>query len=350
MLAPHEPDFATWARGIPGSTGSAQAVDQVAAPEPGEIGTATAVPPARTGIWINIHADPQVEPADEFDRMKALVEKADSTNHLLTLLLSAPWLEFFLDSESARGELTEWIGHGHMIGFHHHDVTHTFGTNWDGYHSIPVLECIEHQGWLACQGTQVWSPAGFVSEPPPPVSDAYALLEELRQVIDLETFGPDSLFDNRFNSFASSQGTDPDYKQLEWQPEVLYSQGAQGDVCPCVTDPDANGIEALSSPRAATYNGVEVREISGRHLNVGSTGGITVQNVFRELDLAQPGEFVGVTVHAWEYRDTDYNDPSQASTDQTTIDSLLDALAAVKLRARLMQEILDSEPLCERVC
>lgn len=302
------------------------------------------------GIWINIHAGPGYAPSEELATLDAMMEAATASGHALTVLFTGQWLAYLMDEVAARDRVAAWLGVGHMIGFHHHDVTHTVNTagvnGWDGYASVPYLDCVSAQGARACSYSLIQGPSGLIAQPLEPVSEAFGLLDELRDTLVSDHGVSSGIFDS---GFAANQGTSVAARQYEWQEGVPWSQGARNDVLPCVTtDPSGLAIQALSSMVTKTYRGIDVREISGSQLDVGTAPGVTVSRVFQELDLAQAGEYVGVTIHAWDYVDNDISGDSETETDKQKIDSLFTGLAGLSppMKARLMQDILAESSPC----
>ncbi len=70
----------------------------------------------RTGVWINIHADPERSPDNYIDNLDAMVDKAGRMGHKLTILLTAQWIEGILTNSAYQDMVAVWLSRGHRIG------------------------------------------------------------------------------------------------------------------------------------------------------------------------------------------------------------------------------------------
>lgn len=333
-----------------------------------------------SGVWINIHAEPQKDPATEWAQLEGLVNSASAHGHLLTLLFSAPWLEFLLDDTTAQDTLADWLRQGHRVGFHHHDVSHD---EWDGYQSLDSADCEAEVGAAACAAA-------------PPVSEAFALLEALeaalRGVAAAGSTGMGSTSAIALSSttraatwflstgnfaalrnvgvatttslssvdtvegtttttttltpevfapgFVANHGRSTAFRDQEWQAGAVYSQGKIQD------NPETDGTgdyRAVPPWCENTYAGQEVPELAGAPLNTGnaSDNEVGFQHVLDAVAAGAPSEYVGVSIHAWEYR-ADYEDPHEKNDDEA-IDEFFQELAANGVFARPVQEYLEAE-------
>ena len=135
-----------------------------------------------------------------------------------------------------------------------------------------------------------------------PVSDAFGLLEELKEKLQREHGVGDEAFEA---GFAANHGKITAFRDYEWQAGAVFWQGKQEENLPCTTDPaDLGPLSALSSPSCASYRGYDVPEIGGAHFAVGTAAGVDRDQVLTELSIAQPREYVGVTFHPWEFTST----------------------------------------------
>ncbi len=260
-------------------------------------------PRDRTGVWINIHAGPPDQsPEDNWSKLEEIMGWATLFRHRLTVLFMPEWLEHLLSSSSARDDVADWLADGHRIGFHHHEVEHSVGRLWDGYHSLPVGVCTDYQSYAECMYVFARTPAGFVARPRHPVSDAFGLLEELKETLQREHGVGDEAFED---GFAANHGKITAFRDYEWQAGAVFSQGKQEENLPCTTPAsDLGKPSALSSPSCASYRGYDVPEIGGAHFAVGTASGVNRDQVLTELSSAQPREYVGVTFHPWEFTST----------------------------------------------
>ena len=250
----------------------------------------------RRGLWINIHADPHnggeggipIDVDEVFVRLYDMAILAADYGHALTILLSAPWTEHLLSDDTDRALFAELLrDHGHKVGFHHHDVSHTGGDGWDGYHSLELADCLDYHRLLECLVAR-------------PVEEAYSEYQTLAAVLTTSHGVPGSLFSGRA---VASHGTEAAYREQEWQDGVLYSHGPP---VPLEMDPATLLRTYSDTVGCETYNGVTVAETGGTHFSVGlgfdrSTDPNT-NEVLDSLSVAGPGDYVGVTIHAWEFR------------------------------------------------
>ncbi len=206
---------------------------------------------------------------------------------------------------------------------------------WDGYHSLPVSECIDagHDP-LVCLNA-------------PSVEEAYELFQTLQQqLVDVAGAPEEEVYGT---GTVASHGTNADYRDREWQPGAVYSQGKPSENSPCFfvpISPNTLDDHVISSAACPNYNGLDVPEIGGRHFAVGETAsdGITTAQIVDDLSTAKRGEYVGVTIHAYEYRDVD--DMGSPSNDRDLIDDLFLDLNRSGYGARLISEVLDTESPC----
>jgi len=267
--------------------------------------------------------------------------QASFQEHRLTVLLSPPWVEYLLSDYTDRLRIADAMGRGHVLGFHHHDVTHNSGDGWDGYQSVGIEACIEAGHTAAdCGG----STAGFdgilrdVS-----VEAAYAQFEDLMEVLFTQHFVDRTPYEL---GFSASHGTDDDYRDLEWQDGAVYSQ--------------RRAASLIDSTNCNSLNGVAVTELGSIHLAVGNqlapaAGEPEPSDIVSALGTAGPGEYVGTTIHAWEYRSARFDDSGESFTvvpvnDDEKIRDLFQSLRAEfestndpRYMAVPMHEILDQE-------
>ena len=78
-------------------------------------------------------------PGSNYDALKQMVAQADAASIKLTLMFSAPWTDFLLDSSHPEraAEFARWKQAGHEIAAHHHSLSHK---NWDGYTSLSASD------------------------------------------------------------------------------------------------------------------------------------------------------------------------------------------------------------------
>jgi len=327
------------------ATGSSRATGAIG---PGGL---SALESARTGVWINIHADPHngglgtgvpIVVADTISNLLALLDSATEHGHRLTVLLSPPWTQYLLENAWDRSQLVWRLkAGGHLLGFHHHDVSHTGGTGWDGYHSLSQADCMSgtvggqsySHTYAECDGSMTWTAAGFILSLDT-VEEAYAEFSELMNLL-FETHEVDSGPYER--GFAGSQGPADSIRNQEWQGGVVYSQV---------------GVETLPVPvqcTSADYGGQRVLELGSMRLAVGNRNGTLIEpdDLVVELEKAVAagvsGQYFGVSFHAWEYRATS-RDTNLYPNDDEAIDKMFDALVnAVGLQAKPMQELMGDE-------
>ena len=306
---------------------------------------------ASTGIWINVHADPHnggldgipIEPADTMSNLLGLLDSAEAYGHRLTVLLSPPWTKHLLQDSFDRSQL-DWRlkSGGHVLGFHHHDVSHTDGDGWDGYHSLSIQDCISGQilnsswshSYAECEGSarMTLTPAGAILSSVA-VEEAFGEFEELMALLlDLHEVDP-SPYER---GFAASHGTGANFKDQEWQDGVVYSQ-VRVNALPvgvgCATD---------------GYNGNRVLELGSIHLDVGNRTGdnvdadVLVDQLQQAVSDNVSGEYFGTTIHAWEYRETSA-DTQLYPDDKDTIDTFFQELVDVaRIQAQPMQEYMET--------
>ena len=334
-----------------------------------------------TGVWVNIHAEPHKDPATEWAQLQGLVNSANNHGHRLTLLFSAPWLEFLLDDTPAQDTLADRLRQGHRIGFHHHDVSHD---KWDGYQSLDSADCEGKIGAAACAAA-------------PPVSEAFALLQALEAALlgvaavgstgsvatsavalssttraamwflstgnfaalknvgvatttslsSVDTVGSSMTSSTTVLTpevfepgFVANHGRSTAFRDQEWQAAEVYSQGKIED------NPETDGTGAYRAVPPwcdNTYAGWEVPELAGAPLNTGnhSSAEVGFQQVLDAVAAGAPGEYAGVSIHAWEYRSA--ATAPHTTPDDDVIDELFQKLAAAGVFARPVQEYLEAE-------
>ncbi len=295
---------------------------------------------AGPGVWINIHADPEVEPAEELDGLDEMMGWATRYGHALTVLFSANWLEFLLDSGDARDSVAAWLRNGHRIGFHHHDVSHA-GT-WDGYNSAPPDVCRRNLKAGRSARSCLWSvtagPVGALSAPVSPVSDAFQLMVDLKDSLIASHGATDSQFGG---GLAASHGTSEEMREYEWQPDAVFSQGSSSVMINTPWCQEYGGSEENEGSLAPRSR---VPEIGGVHFGVGMAPGVSVTDVLAELQQSGAGQYAGVSIHAWEYQGADAD--ADGTADNIEILSLFEELEASGYSAQLMQDILEDEDPC----
>ena len=80
--------------------------------------------------------------ASEFEVLREMVAKADDVNVKLTLMFTAQWADYIVESAPRHDEVRAWKAKGHEIAAHHHSVYHG---NWDGYTDYTEAEAIAHR-------------------------------------------------------------------------------------------------------------------------------------------------------------------------------------------------------------
>jgi len=230
-----------------------------------------------------------------------------------------------------------------VVGFHHHDVSHTDGDGWDGYHSLSIQDCISGQtlnstwshSYAECEGSarMTLTPAGAILSSVA-VEEAFGEFEELMALLlDLHEVDP-SPYER---GFAASHGTGANFKDQEWQEGVVYSQ-VRVNALPvgvgCATD---------------GYNGNRVLELGSMHLEVGNR---TVTDVSPQelldglsdaVSNAVSGLYFGTTIHAWEYRETS-DSPGSVADDKDTIDQFFADLTNIAgFSALPMQDYMETQ-------
>lgn len=282
-------------------------------------------------VWINIHAEPHMDPAEHASRLESLLDLADSYGHKVTVLFSAQWLQYLLDTPDYLSVLAWYFHQGHRIGFHHHDLTHV---NPDGYQSLPYLTCIANHSWLDCQRHVSFSFFGvdLFSYGSKSVGEGIQLLEDVAAELVASHHVDPALF---VDGFAANHGTSAEYRDYEWQEGAAYSQGDQTDHPPLDTD----NAGALAKPGCVTYNGFAVPETGGKHYDVGNrNNSITLQEVVDDIGRAEVDEMVGISLHAWEFRSD--------NGDSAAIDELFSTLSDMTAVAVPMQDLLAAQVSC----
>jgi len=139
--------------------------------------------------------------------------------------------------------------------------------------------------------------------------------------------------------FVANHGRSTAFRDQEWQGGAVYSQGKIQD------NPETSGstaYRALPPWCENTYAGLEVPELAGAPLNTGnySANEVGFQEVLDAVAAGVPGEYAGVSIHAWEYR-SDFDAPHKKPDDEA-IDELFQELASAGLLARPVQEYLEA--------
>jgi len=300
-------------------------------------------------LWINIHADPHnggeggipIDVDEVFVRLYDMAILAADYGHALTILLSAPWTEHLLSDDTDRALFAELLrDHGHKVGFHHHDVSHTGGDGWDGFHSLELADCLDYHRLLECLVAR-------------PVEEAYSEYQTLAAVLTTSHGVPGSLFSG---GAVASHGTEPEYRNQEWQEGVLYSQGMPVAL---LFDLATGRTTFSDTVRCDNFNGVTVAETGGMHFSVGLPFGPlsgrppdpNTTEVLDSLGDAGSGDYVGVTIHAWEYR-AETSAPGGSSSfgigeprknDDDLIRELFAELDQQNIHAEPIKNIMDRE-------
>ena len=86
--------------------------------------------------YIAIHNEPSHRQngrqlvARDYAVLQQMVKRADSYDIKLTLMFSAQWSDYIMESAARQAEVAAWKANGHEISSHHHSIYHG---NWDGY-------------------------------------------------------------------------------------------------------------------------------------------------------------------------------------------------------------------------
>ncbi len=258
---------------------------------------------------IAIHLDPtgpMVTHATEenWQRLSALVSRADEIGHKLTLLMSSDWAELTQAAPGRKLALKEWVTNGHQLGYHHHTCDHT---SPDGYRDLPGLHCknADDRGSVATSFTVV--------------RDLGASLPGgTKATVNIAAQGPN---------------TDGIFRAAEWQPDAIYATGEMGE------NGDGHNHRFITLPRCVTsygnsYSGsqttYQVAELGHAQLDVGDfrtkKSDNNLEALSADIDLAlaaehaDTGVHIGVVFHGREYypapRDDSYGD------DQVYLDAV----------------------------
>lgn len=77
--------------------------------------------------FIAIHNEPE---GKDYIVLKQMVEMANEYNIKVTLMFTAQWVDYILESPQRIADLESWKRQRHEIAAHHHSIYHL---NWDGY-------------------------------------------------------------------------------------------------------------------------------------------------------------------------------------------------------------------------
>ena len=238
------------------------------------------------GIAVTIQGDPHEGPEDHWQDLVAAVQEAERFGLDLTLLLSPNWAEYITDSPRRLRVVAKWVrDDGHQVGFHHHDVT---SSNADDYCGV------DESDWDRSWTRSSWADTCEPIQDPTVGFDAVLALQAALQA------APHSVPSGTFtDTNIACQGPEEDIRTLEWQPEVLYSQGNQSDGS---NDPSIAGAGTLSAVSCQSYGGHDVPEIGSSWIYPG-TSRTTVADILS--DLADPSasehDYVSVTFHPEEF-------------------------------------------------
>lgn len=89
--------------------------------------TAAQTPP---DTFLLVHADPNEYSPLHWTDLQDLVLQAEQRNVKVSLELGTTWVEQILADSAKLQVVEDWLRNGHVVGAHHHDVTHPF---WDQY-------------------------------------------------------------------------------------------------------------------------------------------------------------------------------------------------------------------------
>ncbi len=218
---------------------------------------------------------------DEWYMLEAFVALADRYGYKLTLEFQPQWAEYALARPEALAQIRAWEAAGHEIAVHHHGVSHAA---WDGYTNAPG-----YQNRPEYRGT---------------MDDAMALLNQLPADGVPLTGGM----------------TD---EETDWPATLIYATGGLG----------MSGGGLRSTPAAATYNDVNVTQVSNQGFVLGFGPEATLEEIQAAVEGAEPGEVVGITTHPfnfWEHQDE--------------IETLFQYLQATGIKIQTTSTILSTNP------
>jgi len=277
---------------------------------------------------IAIHADPngpkntRATP-ENWEKLVALVSKADQLGHKLTLLLSSDWAEMIQQVPNRKTVFKGWVSNGHHAGYHHHTCGHA---SPDGYRDVPDNVCngADDRGSVAV---------------------AFDAVKALEASVDIAAQGPN---------------TNGIYRAAEWQAEAIYATGEMAD------NGDGHNHRFITRPRCATdygnsYSGshvtYNVAEMGHSQLDVGSF--TTIQNknnlatLETEVDLAlekghaEAGVHIGVVFHAREYTEKPRTVKRDGfDNDKAYIDAVMQLFADKGVSVVTAREILMAADPC----
>ena len=284
---------------------------------------------------IALHLDPNGPVAlratpEHWERLDALVDKADEHGHKLTLQMSSDWADLVGSDPERRAALGAWIASGHQLGFHHHTCDHA---SPDGYRDIQPGDCngATDRGSVALAFATVRE-LGSGLTPPTPIEVA-----------------------------AQGPNTDGLFRAAEWQPEAIHATGEIGEN----TDGHV-GHRFITLPRCTnsygnSYSGspvqYDVAELGHAQLNVGAFTGFASLNNLATLeteidrvlsgDHADTGAQIGVVFHGREYHANPRDvDGDEYSDDQAYLDAVFQLFTDKGLPVATTGEILSAVDPC----
>lgn len=71
---------------------------------------------------------------DSYVTLIEIIDKADDYNMKLTLMFTAKWADYIIESPERMVMLDNWKQQGHEIAIHHHSTNHSL---WGGYTNLP---------------------------------------------------------------------------------------------------------------------------------------------------------------------------------------------------------------------
>ena len=78
--------------------------------------------------------------ADRYRVLRGMVQAANARRMKLTLMFSAQWVDYIVQSEQRTAEVVRWKARGHEIAAHHHSIFHG---SWDGFTDFSAREVRE---------------------------------------------------------------------------------------------------------------------------------------------------------------------------------------------------------------
>jgi hypothetical protein len=276
---------------------------------------------ATGGIAVTIQGDPHEGPEDHWTDLVAAVNEADRFGLDLTLLLSPNWASYISESPIRLRIAAKWVrDDGHQIGFHHHDVTSPH----------PDVYCaVDESDWLPGWRGSSWAKS---CEPYLDETVGYDAVEELHALLQAAPYNvPSSEFTD---ANIACQGPEEAMRSLEWQPQVVFSQGNQSDG---TNDASIPGQGTLSGVSCQSYGGQDVPEIGSSWINPG-TSLTTVADILSDLanSTASDHDYVSVTFHPEEF----------TGAAKMGYRALFAGIRATRGGTLLMTEILVAEDPC----